>query len=160
MRSGEMEGPDRMHGRSSRKEQAVAGFTPPEPALQQIAAEIDLDFFPLLVLHTRQGFSPIPSMVETGIGSAGTSLAFPGPRRWPRPTPGAIARSRTLRRPLAQAAIRPADHDEAQTRSSGCLHHWRGRVRGHRGQGVDGSGSPRVMTLEQRTLVETGAVRC
>jgi gluconate 2-dehydrogenase gamma chain len=27
-----------------------------EPALQQMAAESDLDFFPLLVLHTRQGF--------------------------------------------------------------------------------------------------------
>jgi gluconate 2-dehydrogenase gamma chain len=51
-----MEGPVREQERSREEEQSVAGFTPPEPALQQIAAEIDLDFFPLLVLHTRQGF--------------------------------------------------------------------------------------------------------
>jgi gluconate 2-dehydrogenase gamma chain len=51
-----MEGPVREQERAREEEQAVSGFTPPEPALQQIAAEIDLDFFPLLVLHTRQGF--------------------------------------------------------------------------------------------------------
>ena len=51
-----MEGPVREQERAREEEQAVAGFTPPEPALQQIAAEVDLDFFPLLVLHTRQGF--------------------------------------------------------------------------------------------------------
>ena len=31
-----------------------------EPALQQTNAEIDLDFFPLLALHTRQGFYSDP----------------------------------------------------------------------------------------------------
>jgi gluconate 2-dehydrogenase gamma chain len=31
-----------------------------EPALQQTNAEIDLDFFPLLALHTRQGFYADP----------------------------------------------------------------------------------------------------
>ncbi|HYZ74529.1 MAG TPA: gluconate 2-dehydrogenase subunit 3 family protein [Chthoniobacterales bacterium] len=31
-----------------------------EPALQQTSAEIDLDFFPLLALHTRQGFYADP----------------------------------------------------------------------------------------------------
>jgi gluconate 2-dehydrogenase gamma chain len=36
--------------------QAVAGFAPVEPALQQTSTEIELDFFPLLALHTRQGF--------------------------------------------------------------------------------------------------------
>jgi gluconate 2-dehydrogenase gamma chain len=39
---------------------AVAGFAPVEPALQQTSAEIDLDFFPLLALHTRQGFYADP----------------------------------------------------------------------------------------------------
>lgn len=34
--------------------------TPVEPALQQTNAEIDLDFFPLLALHTRQGFYSDP----------------------------------------------------------------------------------------------------
>ena len=40
--------------------QAVAGFAPVEPALQQTNAEIDLEFFPLLSLHTRQGFYSDP----------------------------------------------------------------------------------------------------
>jgi gluconate 2-dehydrogenase gamma chain len=38
----------------------VAGFAPVEPALQQTSAEIDLDFFSLLALHTRQGFYSDP----------------------------------------------------------------------------------------------------
>jgi gluconate 2-dehydrogenase gamma chain len=38
----------------------VAGSAPAEPALQQTSAEIDLDFFPLLALHTRQGFYSDP----------------------------------------------------------------------------------------------------
>ena len=37
-----------------------AGFAPVEPALQQTSAEIQLDFFPLLALHTRQGFYADP----------------------------------------------------------------------------------------------------
>jgi gluconate 2-dehydrogenase gamma chain len=40
--------------------QAVAGFAPAEPALQQTNAEIELEFFPLLALHTRQGFYSDP----------------------------------------------------------------------------------------------------
>ncbi len=40
--------------------QAVAGFAPIEPALQQTNAENELDFFPLLALHTRQGFYADP----------------------------------------------------------------------------------------------------
>ena len=35
---------------------STAGFAPPEPALQQTSHEIQLEFFPLLALHTRQGF--------------------------------------------------------------------------------------------------------
>ena len=38
----------------------IADFAPVEPALQQTNAEIDLDFFPLLALHTRQGFYSDP----------------------------------------------------------------------------------------------------
>jgi gluconate 2-dehydrogenase gamma chain len=40
--------------------QSTAGFAPVEPALQQTSAEIELDFFPLLALHTRQGFYSDP----------------------------------------------------------------------------------------------------
>ena len=58
---------------------SVAGFAPLEPALQQIAAEIDLDFFPLLVLHTRQGFlaDPIYGGNRNRIGW--DVINFPGP---------------------------------------------------------------------------------
>jgi gluconate 2-dehydrogenase gamma chain len=38
----------------------VAGSASVEPALQQTSAEIDLGFFPLLALHTRQGFYSDP----------------------------------------------------------------------------------------------------
>jgi gluconate 2-dehydrogenase gamma chain len=40
--------------------QATIAFAPVEPAMQQTSAEIDLDFFPLLALHTRQGFYADP----------------------------------------------------------------------------------------------------
>lgn len=40
--------------------QATAGFAPVEPAMQQTSTEVDLDFFPLLALHTRQGFYADP----------------------------------------------------------------------------------------------------
>jgi gluconate 2-dehydrogenase gamma chain len=40
---------------------ATAGFAPPpEPALQQTSHETQLEFFPLLALHTRQGFYADP----------------------------------------------------------------------------------------------------
>jgi gluconate 2-dehydrogenase gamma chain len=74
-----MEGPVQAQERAREEEQAVAGFAPPEPALQQIAAEIDLDFFPLLVLHTRQGFfaDPIYGGNRNRIGW--DVIDFPGP---------------------------------------------------------------------------------
>jgi gluconate 2-dehydrogenase gamma chain len=40
--------------------EATAGFAPVEPALQQTSVEIELEFFPLLALHTRQGFYADP----------------------------------------------------------------------------------------------------
>jgi len=42
-------------------EQAATGFTPSTPAaMQQYETETDLDFFQMLVLHTRQGFYADP----------------------------------------------------------------------------------------------------
>lgn len=42
-------------------EQATAGFAPSTPAaMQQYETETDLDFFQMLVLHTRQGFYADP----------------------------------------------------------------------------------------------------
>ena len=40
--------------------QATIAFAPVEPAMQQTSTEIDLDFFPLLALHTRQSFYADP----------------------------------------------------------------------------------------------------
>ena len=56
----DMERPARQVEAELTEAQAVAGFAPVEPALQQTNAEIELDFFPLLALHTRQGFYADP----------------------------------------------------------------------------------------------------
>jgi gluconate 2-dehydrogenase gamma chain len=74
-----MERPVRDQERAREEEQAVAGFTPPEPALQQIAAEVDLDFFPLLVLHTRQGFLADPIYGGNRNRVGWDVIGFPGP---------------------------------------------------------------------------------
>ena len=74
-----MERPARDQERAREEEQAVAGFAPPEPALQQIAAEIDLDFFPLLVLHTRQGFLADPIYGGNRDRVGWNVIGFPGP---------------------------------------------------------------------------------
>jgi gluconate 2-dehydrogenase gamma chain len=75
-----MERPVREQQRAPEEEQAVSGFTPPEPALQQIAAEIDLDFFPLLVLHTRQGFLADPIYGGNRNRVGWDAIGFPGPQ--------------------------------------------------------------------------------
>ena len=74
-----MERPAREQERAREEEQAIAGFTPAEPALQQIAAEIDLDFFPLLVLHTRQGFLADPIYGGNRDRVGWDVIGFPGP---------------------------------------------------------------------------------
>lgn len=74
-----MEGRVRDQEVSREEEHAVAGFAPPEPALQQIAAEADLDFFPLLVLHTRQGFYADPIYGGNHDRVGWEVIAFPGP---------------------------------------------------------------------------------
>jgi len=50
-----------------------------EPALQQTSTEVDLDFLPLLIAHTRQGFycDPIYGGNRDRIGW--TVIGFPGP---------------------------------------------------------------------------------
>jgi gluconate 2-dehydrogenase gamma chain len=74
-----MEQPARDEERAREEEQSIAGFAPPEPALQQIAAEIDLDFFPLLVLHTRQGFLADPIYGGNRDRVGWDVIGFPGP---------------------------------------------------------------------------------
>jgi gluconate 2-dehydrogenase gamma chain len=60
-------------------EAAAEEAKPAEPALQQTNAEIDLDFFPLLALHTRQGFyaDPIYGGNKNRVGWK--SIGFEGP---------------------------------------------------------------------------------
>jgi gluconate 2-dehydrogenase gamma chain len=74
-----MEQPARDQERAREEEQSIAGFASPEPALQQIAAEIDLDFFPLLVLHTRQGFLADPIYGGNRDRVGWDVIGFPGP---------------------------------------------------------------------------------
>ena len=58
---------------------ALAGPVSAEPALQQTSTEVDLDFFPLLVVHTRQGFYADP-IYGGNRGQIGWKvIGFPGP---------------------------------------------------------------------------------
>ena len=56
----DMEKPDRAAEVHSAPATVTGARTPVEPALQQTSAEVGLDFFPLLCLHTRQGFYADP----------------------------------------------------------------------------------------------------
>jgi gluconate 2-dehydrogenase gamma chain len=57
----------------------VAGSAPVEPALQQTNAEIDLEFFPLLALHTRQGFYSDPIYAGNKNRLGWKLIGFEGP---------------------------------------------------------------------------------
>ena len=76
----QLERPSRDQDRALEAAEAVAGFAPVEPGLQQIAAEVDLDFFPLLVLHTRQGFLADPVYGGNRNHVGWQVIGFPGPR--------------------------------------------------------------------------------
>jgi len=52
---------------------------PVEPALQQTNAEVDLDVFPLLVMHTRQGFYADPIYGGNRDHVGWSVIGFPGP---------------------------------------------------------------------------------
>ena len=51
----------------------------PQPALQQTSTEVDLDFFPLLVTHTRQGFYADPIYGGNRDRVGWKVIGFPGP---------------------------------------------------------------------------------
>ena len=58
---------------------ALAGPVSAEPALQQTSTEVDLDFLPLLITHTRQGFYADP-IYGGNKGQIGWKvIGFPGP---------------------------------------------------------------------------------
>ncbi len=56
----DLERPERLAEEGLERAQVTAAWAPVEPALQQTSAEVDLGFFPLLCLHTRQGFYADP----------------------------------------------------------------------------------------------------
>jgi gluconate 2-dehydrogenase gamma chain len=59
--------------------EAVAGFAPVETPLQQTSVEVDLDFLPLLALHTRQGFYADPLYGGNRDRVGWQVIGFPGP---------------------------------------------------------------------------------
>lgn len=69
----------------SEEDQATAAWEPSEeaepsePAMQQTLTEVELDFFSLLVLHTRQGFYSDPIYGGNKNRSGWEVLGFPGP---------------------------------------------------------------------------------
>jgi gluconate 2-dehydrogenase gamma chain len=56
----DMERPARQTEAALEQAEATAAWAPVEPAMQQTSAEIEMNFFPLLALHTRQGFYADP----------------------------------------------------------------------------------------------------
>lgn len=58
---------------------AIGGPTTSEPALQQTSTEVELDFFPLLVAHTRQGFYADPIYGGNKDRAGWRVIGFPGP---------------------------------------------------------------------------------
>ena len=59
--------------------ETVAAWSPVETPLQQTSVEIDLDFFPLLALHTRQGFYADPVYGGNRDRIGWEVIGFPGP---------------------------------------------------------------------------------
>lgn len=60
--------------------QVTTGYgAPPEPAMQQTSTEVEIDFFPLLALHTRQGFYSDPIYGGNRDQAGWRTIGFPGP---------------------------------------------------------------------------------
>lgn len=66
-------------GRELATAETVAAWSPVETPLQQTSVEIDLDFFPLLALHTRQGFYADPIYGGNRDRIGWEVIGFPGP---------------------------------------------------------------------------------
>jgi gluconate 2-dehydrogenase gamma chain len=58
---------------------AIGGPVSSEPALQQTSTEEELDFFPLLIAHTRQGFYADPVYGGNKDRTGWDVIGFPGP---------------------------------------------------------------------------------
>ena len=75
----EMERPELEVEESLETARATAAWAPSEPAMQQVSAEIDLDFFPLLALHTRQEFYSDPIYGGNRDRAGWRLIGFDGP---------------------------------------------------------------------------------
>jgi len=76
----DLERPERAAEAQLERAQATAAWTPPvEPALQQTSAEVELGFFPLLCLHTRQGFYADPIYGGNKDHAGWRLIGFAGP---------------------------------------------------------------------------------
>ena len=68
-------------GEAVAEAEVTSGYgAPVEPALQQTSTEVDLDFFPLLCLHTRQGFYADPVYGGNRDRVGWEVIGFPGPK--------------------------------------------------------------------------------
>lgn len=75
----DLERPARQQEAELQDAQAVSGLAPPETALQQTSAELDLEFIPLLAMHTRQGFYADPIYGGNRHRVGWQVIGFPGP---------------------------------------------------------------------------------
>jgi len=75
----DLEQPSRTQETELERARTTPDGAPVEPALQQTSAEVDLDFVPLLAMHTRQGFYADP-IYGGNRGRVGWDvIGFPGP---------------------------------------------------------------------------------
>jgi gluconate 2-dehydrogenase gamma chain len=75
----ELSAPARQQEGELDEARTVAGFAPVETPLQQTSVEIELDFLPLLALHTRQGFYADPIYGGNRDRVGWELIGFPGP---------------------------------------------------------------------------------
>jgi gluconate 2-dehydrogenase gamma chain len=75
----ELEQPARQVDENLTEAQNRAGFAPVETPLQQTSVEVELDFLPLLALHTRQGFYADPIYGGNRDRVGWDLIGFPGP---------------------------------------------------------------------------------
>jgi gluconate 2-dehydrogenase gamma chain len=75
----ELSAPARQQEAELAQAQAEAGFAPVETPLQQTSVEVELDFLPLLALHTREGFYADPIYGGNRDRVGWELIGFPGP---------------------------------------------------------------------------------
>ena len=75
----DLEQPSRTQEADLERARTTLYGAPVEPALQQTSAEVDLDFVPLLALHTRQGFYADPIYGGNRDRVGWDVIGFPGP---------------------------------------------------------------------------------